>query len=116
MHSGVPLPVLEGAALTFYAYESALGPLGRGRFPCARRCSRRPPSPPGAATAGRGCSTSPAAGGKNAYALAAAAAAALGCCLPLGEVLRLGDAMNGLMALPNLAALFLLRREVAVEK
>ena len=48
--------------------------------------------------------------------LAAAAAAALGCCLPLGEVLRLGDAMNGLMALPNLAALFLLRREVAVEK
>ena len=49
-------------------------------------------------------------------ALAAAAAAALGCCLPLGEVLRLGDAMNGLMALPNLAALFLLRREVAVEK
>ena len=51
--------------------------------------------------------------GKNAYALAAAAAAALGCCLPLGEVLRLGDAMNGLMALPNLAALFLLSREVA---
>ena len=51
--------------------------------------------------------------GGDLFALASAAAACLGCLLPLGAVFRLGDAMNGLLALPNLAALFLLSREVA---
>ena len=50
---------------------------------------------------------------RDSYALAAGAAAALGCLLPLGTVFQLGDACNGLMALPNVAALFLLRREAA---
>ena len=43
---------------------------------------------------------------RQSYAPAAALAAALGCLLPLGTVFQLGDAFNGLMALPNLAALF----------
>ena len=44
--------------------------------------------------------------------MGAGVAAALGCLLPLEAVLQLGDAMNGLLALPNLTALFLARREV----
>ena len=109
-------PMLEGAALTFYAYESALGPWG-GR--AVSLCTALFAAATLTAWCGygrEGLFYLTGGRGKNAYALAAAAAAALGCCLPLGEVLRLGDAMNGLMALPNLAALFLLRREVAVEK
>ena len=109
-------PVLEGAALTFYAYESALGPWG-GR--AVSLCTALFAAATLTAWCGygrEGLFYLTGGRGKNAYALAAAAAAALGCCLPLGEVLRLGDAMNGLMALPNLAALFLLRRKVAVEK
>ena len=54
--------------------------------------------------------------GRELYALAAGGAAVLGCFLPLGAVFQLGDAMNGLMALPNLCALFLLRRQVGREQ
>ena len=50
--------------------------------------------------------------GGTVYAVGAGVAAALGCLLPLETVLQLGDAMNGLLALPNLTALFLARREV----
>ena len=54
--------------------------------------------------------------GKGVYALAAAVAAGLGCFLPLGTVFQLGDAMNGLMALPNLLALFCLGSSCLTEK
>ena len=40
-------------------------------------------------------------------------AAGLGCFLPLGTVFQLGDAMNGLMALPNLLALFCLGSQLS---
>ena len=36
--------------------------------------------------------------------------------LCVGAVFLLGDAMNGLMAIPNLCALFLLRKEVMQKK
>ena len=104
-------PVLEGGQLAFYAFESALGPWG-GRV--ASLCTALFALATLVAwccwgreglfylTGGRG---------RTPYALAAGAAAALGCLLPLGTVFQLGDACNGLMALPNVAALFLLRRE-----
>ena len=106
-------PVLEGGQLAFYAFESALGPWG-GRV--ASLCTALFALATLVAwccwgreglfylTGGRG---------RTPYALAAGAAAALGCLLPLGTVFQLGDACNGLMALPNVAALFLLRREAA---
>ncbi len=106
-------PVLEGGQLAFYAFESALGPWG-GRV--ASLCTALFALATLVAwccwgreglfylTGGRG---------RIPYALAAGAAAALGCLLPLGTVFQLGDACNGLMALPNVAALFLLRREAA---
>ena len=94
--------------MAFYAFESALGPWGgRVALPCARRCSPWPPWWPGAAGAGRGCFTSPAAGGGPLCPGGGGRPLALGCLLPLGTVFQLGDACNGLMALPNVAALFL---------
>ena len=53
--------------------------------------------------------------GGRLYAAGAGACAFLGCVLPLSQIFLLGDAMNGLMALPNLFALFLLSREVREE-
>ena len=105
-------PILEGAPPTFSAYESALGPWGgkavslcTALFAVATLIAWCCYGREGLfyLTKGRR---------KNIYALAAAAAAALGCFLPLGAVFQLGDAMNGLMALPNLFALFCLRKEL----
>lgn len=98
-------PVLEGAELTFFAYESALGALGgkavslcTALFALATVVAWCCYGRSGLLYLTRGR-------GKNAYAAAAAAAAVLGCLLPLTAVFQLGDAFNGLMALPNLAAL-----------
>lgn len=108
-------PMLEGAQLTFFAYESALGSAGgwavsvcTALFALATVitwcCYGREAL--FYLTRGRG---------RNIYALAAAAAAALGCVLPLTAVFKFGDAMNGLMAIPNIAALFACRREILSE-
>lgn len=105
-------PVLEGARLTFFAYEAALGPWGgwavslcTALFALATVISWCCYGREGLfyLTGGRG---------KNMYALASALAAFLGCVLPLTAVFQLGDAFNGLMALPNVAALFLCGSEV----
>ncbi len=99
-------PMLEGAKLTFFAYESALGQAGGWvvslctalfalatvvSWCCYGRESLF------YLTKGRG---------KTLYGAAAAAAAFLGCVLPLTAVFQIGDAMNGLMAIPNVLALF----------
>lgn len=99
---------LEGAALTFYAYRSALGQAGGWAVSlctalfalatviawcCYGRESLL------YLTKGRG---------QKVYPWAAALAAFAGCLLPLRAVFQLGDAFNGLMAVPNLAALFCL--------
>lgn len=106
-------PVLEGAPLTFFAFESAWGPWGgkavslcTALFAVATLLSW---SCYGRAafcflTGGRGVPI---------YALLAALAAFGGSLAPLEAAFLLGDAMNGLMALPNLLALFLHRKEVA---
>lgn len=108
-------PMLEGAELTFFAYESALGSIGGAAVSlctalfaiatvitwcCYGRNSLL------YLTHGKGVTV---------YAFFAAAAAFFGCVLPLNVVFAFGDAMNGLMALPNLAALFICRREVAAQ-
>ena len=105
-------PVLEGASLTLYAYESAWGPWG-GRavslctalFALATLVAWSCDGREGLFDRTRGR-------GGFLYALGAGAAAALGCLLPLEAVLQLGDAANGLLALPNGAALFFARKEV----
>lgn len=105
-----PPEALEGAELTFFAYRSALGSVGGGAvsvctalFALATVIAWCCYGKEGALylTNGRW--------GKV-YPIAAAAAAFAGCLLPLEKVFLLGDAMNGLMALPNVFALFWLAR------
>ena len=105
-------PLLEGAQLTFYAYESALGPWGGEAVSLCTALLALATLVAWSCYGREGLCYLTGGGGKTGYALAAAGAAVLGCFLPLGAVFQLGDAMNGLMALPNLAALFCLRREV----
>ena len=105
-------PGLAGAELTFFAFESAWGPWGgRAASLCTALFA--------AATMLSWCCYGRAAfcyltrgRGKLLYALLAAGAAVLGSLVPLEAAFLLGDAMNGLMALPNLLGLFLARKEV----
>lgn len=53
---------------------------------------------------------------RNSYRVLFAAAAVLGCQLGLDAVWNLCDSFNGLMAIPNIAALFLLSGEIVSEK
>lgn len=105
-------PRLEGAALTFYAYRSALGEPGAwavslctGLFALATVIAWSCYGREGLFYLVKGRA-------RALYPLAAGLAAAAGCLLPLDAVFRLGDAFNGLMALPNLFALGYFAREV----
>lgn len=103
----------EGAELVFSAFESALGPAGAGAAAVCTALFALATVTAWSCYGREGLFYLTKSRGGDLFALAAAAAACLGCLLPLGAVFRLGDAMNGLLALPNLAALFLLSREVA---
>ena len=103
----------EGAELVFSAFESALGPAGAGAAAVCTTLFALATVTAWSCYGREGLFYLTKGRGGDLFALAAAAAACLGCLLPLGAVFRLGDAMNGLLALPNLAALFLLSREVA---
>lgn len=97
---------LEGAERTFFAYRAALGPWGSWAVSACTALFAL-----GTVTAwccyGReGLFYLVKGRMRGIYAPAAGLAAGLGCLLPLGAVFQVGDAMNGLMALPNLAALF----------
>ena len=102
----------EGAELVFSAFESALGPAGAGAAAVCTALFALATVTAWSCYGREGLFYLTKGRGGDLFALAAAAAACLGCLLPLGAVFRLGDAMNGLLALPNLAALFLLSREV----
>ncbi len=108
-------PALEGAKLTFFAYESALGEWGAkavslctalfaAATPLAWCCYGR-----------EGLFYLTKGKGKTVFALLHGAAAALGCLLPLTAVLGIGDAFNGLMAVPNVLSLFYFAGEVPEE-
>ena len=108
-----PVSAGEGAELVFSAFESALGPAGAGAAAVCTALFALATVTAWSCYGREGLFYLTKGRGGDLFALAAAAAACLGCLLPLGAVFRLGDAMNGLLALPNLAALFLLSREVA---
>lgn len=108
-------PVLEGAALTFYAFESALGPWGGKAVSLCTALFALATLVAWCCYGREGLFYLTGGRGKTVYALAAAVAAVLGCFLPVGTVFQLGDAMNGLMALPNVIALFFLEKEVRKE-
>lgn len=105
-------PMLSGAELTFFAYQAALGRVGGVAVSLCTALFAL-------ATVVTWCCY-----GRTAlfylthgrlgicYAILAAAAAFVGCVAPLGAVLDFGDAMNGLMAVPNLISLFMCRKAV----
>lgn len=111
-----PPESLDGAELTFYAYRSALGELGgtavslcTALFALATVIAWCCYGREGLLylTRGRGGAV---------YPVAAGIAAFFGCLMPLSQVFIIGDAMNGLMALPNVLALFWLMRAGNMEK
>lgn len=106
-------PELSGAQLTFHAFHAALGGLGnRAVSLCTALFAF--------ATMITWCCYSRAGlfylskrRGKTVFAVLYAAISALGCFLPLAEAFQLSDAFNGLMAMPNILALFYFSAEVA---
>ena len=106
----------EGAELVFSAFESALGPAGAGAAAVCTALFALATVTAWSCYGREGLFYLTGGQGGTVYALASAAAAGLGCLLPVGAVFLLGDAMNGLMAIPNLCALFLLRKEVMQKK
>lgn len=105
-------PMLEGASLTFFAYESALGPAGSWAVSLCTALFALATVVSWCCYGREGLFYLTKGKGKNVYALASALAAFLGCLLPLTAVLQLGDAFNGLMAVPNILALFWCAKEV----
>ncbi len=109
--SSCPPENMNGAELTFYAYRSALGPVGgmavslcTALFALATVIAWCCYGKEGLMylTKGRGGAV---------YPIAAGIAAFTGCLLPLDQAFLLGDAMNGLMAIPNVLALFWMARK-----
>ncbi len=97
---------LQGAELTFFAYQSALGNLGGLAVPACTALFALATVIAWSCYGKEGLLYLTGGRGRGLYPCLAALAAALGCLLPLRAVFQLGDAFNGLMALPNLAALF----------
>lgn len=105
-------PGLEGAQLTFFAYESALGEWGgRAVWLCTALFALA--TPLAWCCYGREALFYLTKGkGKNWYAILYAGAAALGSLLPMPMVFLVGDAFNGLMAIPNVISLFYFSKEI----
>ena len=101
-----PPAALDGAELTFHAYRSALGEAGGWAVSLCTALFAL-------ATVVAWCCYGREAllyltkGRGRLYPAAAALAAVVGCFVPLRAAFQLGDAFNGLMALPNVLALFL---------
>lgn len=103
-----PAPGLTGAALTFYPYEQAMGMWGRWAVSLCTVLFALATAVAWCCYGRGGLFYLTGGRGRNLFAAAAAGAAVLGCLLPLETLFQLGDAFNGLMAIPNVVALFLL--------
>ena len=108
-------PMLEGAQLTFFAYEGALGPWGGYAVSLCTALFALATVVAWCCYGREGLFYLTKGKGKNWFAAAAALAAYLGCVVPLDAAFQLGDAFNGLMAIPNVLALFYFSKEVAQE-
>ena len=96
-----PVSAGEGAELVFSAFESALGPAGAGAAAVCTALFALATVTAWSCYGREGLFYLTKGRGGDLFALAAAAAACLGCLLPLGAVFRLGDAMNGLLPCPT---------------
>ena len=101
---------LDGAELTFFAYRSALGSMGGSAVSVCTALFALATVIAWCCYGREGMLYLTRGRWGAVYPVAAGAAAALGCVMPLGQVFLLGDAMNGLMAIPNVLALFWLMK------
>lgn len=108
-------PMLEGAKLTFFAYKSALGQPGSWAVSLCTALFAAATVISWCCYGREGLFYLTHGEGRTAFALVSALAAFLGCILPLKAVFQLGDAFNGLMAIPNILALFWCRNEIKEE-
>ena len=106
-----PAPGLSGAQLTFYLFEQAMGIWGRWAVSLCTVLFAFATSVAWCCYGRSGLFYLTRGRGRTAFALAFAGAAVAGCVLPLETLFRFGDACNGLMALPNICALFLLSKK-----
>ncbi len=115
-----PAPGLTGTRLTFYPYEQAMGEWGRWAVSLCTVLFAFATAVAWCCYGRSGLFYLTKGRGRTLFAVASAGAAVLGCVLPLEVVFQLGDAFNGLMAIPNVLALFMLApqalRWLAVEE
>ena len=101
-----PPEAMDGTELTFYAYRSALGSVGGTAVSLCTALFALATVLAWCCYGKEGLMYLTKGHGGAAYPIAAGIAAFAGCLLPLDQVFLLGDAMNGLMAIPNVLALF----------
>ena len=109
-------PGLEGAELTFHAYQSALGDWGRWAVSACTALFALATVVAWCCYGKEGLNYLGGSRWTKLYPAAAGLAAIVGCLAPLRAAFQLGDAFNGLMALPNIFALFYLSRKVLAEE
>ncbi len=102
-----PAPGLTGTQMTFYPYEQAMGSWGRWAVSLCTVLFALATAVAWCCYGRSGLFYLTKGRGRTPFALASAGAAVLGCLLPLELVFQLGDAFNGLMAIPNVLALFI---------
>ena len=108
-------PNLDGARLTFFAFESALGDIGVYAVCVCTALFALATTVAWCCYGRAGLSYLTKGRGKQAFAVVFALAAFAGCIIPLDVVFKIGDTFNGLMAIPNLLALFYFSGEILTE-
>lgn len=108
-------PGLEGAALTFHAFEAAMGPLGEKAVSLCTALFAFATTVTWCCYGREGLFYLTRGKGKNIFAVLFSVMAFTGCVMPLGTAFQIGDAFNGLMAIPNVLALFYFAHEVKAE-
>lgn len=106
---------LEGARLTIHSYESALGSLGGYAISLCTILFAFATMVTWCCYGQEGLFYLTKGKGRIAFALLYAAAAYIGCTASLETVFQIGDAFNGLMAMPNVLALLFFSKDVLME-
>lgn len=103
---------LEGAELTFHAFGTALGPIGEKAVSLCTALFAFATTITWCCYGREGLFYITKGKGRKCFAVLFAAVSFFGCIMPLGTAFKVGDAFNGLMAIPNILALLYFSKEV----
>lgn len=103
---------LDGAELSFYAFEAAMGDWGRSLISLCTALFAIATTITWCCYGREGLFYFTKGKGATFFALVYGLSAFFGCVISLDLAFQLGDSFNGLMVLPNLIALFLLSKEI----